>query len=334
MSSHVACWLSNYNSSKYLRRAIESVLGQTHTDLTLYVFDNYSTDSAPQIIQEYASKDTRVVVPEIPKGLAGIPLMDFAWRYLNKTKQDYTITLGGHDFWNTADFLKTLVDRMDGEIAARAPSHTVAICYTDVMQVNMEDEVCGRYQDIMQIGQIGRPFIPLAVIMAVNSPQFFGLWNEQVRRKIPIRYACGGFDHLIVMEAALHGMILFDGRVQLVMRAPPPGDNSDSYGKRHLSPENLKRGQQDFIDQLEWCMHCVKLACADMPAEAAATYRMMLTASMVATYMTLRGTNLMQIPEAFQQFVMNPLVIEMQKGCHHVLRFAEQLIKTSKPSQY
>jgi hypothetical protein len=136
------------------------------------------------------------------------------------------------------------------------------------------------------------------------------------------------------MEAALHGMILFDGRVQLVMRAPPPGDNSDSYGKRHLSPENLKRGQQDFIDQLEWCMHCVKLACADMPAEAAATYRMMLTASMVATYMTLRGTNLMQIPSAFQEFVTNPLVIEMQKGCHHVLRFAEQLIKTSKPSQY
>jgi hypothetical protein len=326
--------MTNYASERYLRRAIESVLGQSHTDLTLYIFDNHSPGEAPAIIQEYASKDTRVVVPEIPKGLAGIPLMDFAWRYLNKTKQDYTITLGGHDFWNTADFLKTLVDRMDGEIAARAPSHTVAICYTDVMQVNMEDEVCGRYQDIMQIGQIGRPFIPLAVIMAVNSPQFFGLWNEQVRRKIPIRYDCGGFDHLIVMEAALHGMILFDGRVQLVMRAPPPGDNSEAYGKRHFSPENLARGQGDMIDQIEWCLHCVKTACSDMPAEAAATYRMMLTASITLAYLTLRGTNLMQVPSAFQEFVTNPLVVEIQKGAHHCLRFAEQLIKTSKPRTY
>ena len=333
MSSHVACWLSNYNSERYLRRAIESVLGQTHTDLTLYVFDNHSTDSAPQIIQEYASKDTRVVVPEIPKGLAGIPLMDCAWRYLNKTKQDYTITLGGHDFWNTADFLKTLVDRMDGEIAARAPSHTVAICYTDVMQVNMEDEVCGRYQDIMQIGQIGRPFIPQVVISSVNSPQLFGLWNEKVRRALPIRHLCGGWDHLIVMEAALHGMILFDGRVQLVMRAPPPGDNSDSYGKRHLSPENLKRGQQDFIDQLEWCIHCVNLATDDIPGDGQATFRMMLTASIIDAYCVLRGSNLMQIPGAYQSFTANPLVIEMMKGAHQTLRMANALIKTSKPSQ-
>ena len=71
-----------------------------------------------------------------------------------------------------------------------------------------------------------------------------------------------------------------------------------------------------------------------MPAEAAATYRMMLTASIVTSYMTLRGTNLMQIPDAYAQFVLNPLVIEMQKGAHHTLRFAEQLIKSSKPSQY
>jgi len=330
--SQVAVWLSNYNSERYLRRAIESVLGQTHTDLILYVFDNHSTDSAPQIIQEYVSRDPRVIVPTIPAGLAGIPLMDFAWRTLNTTEQDYTITLGGHDFWNTPDFLKTLVDRMDGEIAARPQGPTIALCYTDVLQVNMEDEVCGRYQDIMQYGQIMRPFLPQVVISTVNSPQLFGLWNEKVRRKIPLRYMCGGWDHLIVMEAALHGMVMWEPRAQLVMRAPPPGDNSDAYGKRHLAPENLKRGQQDFIDQIEWCLHCVKLGCDQLPPEAAATYRMMLTASMVATYLTLRGTNLMQIPEAYQQFALNPLVIEMQKGCHHVMRFADQLIKSSKPN--
>jgi hypothetical protein len=330
LMSRVAVWLTNYASEAHLPRALESVLGQTFKDFTLYCFDNHSPGDAPKIIALYAATDPRIVVPEIPKGLAGIPLMDFCWRYLNGTEQDYTITIGGHDAWAQPEFLSVLVERMDAELAARGQD-AVAILYTDTYQMNAADEIVGRYQDINQVGQIPRHFLPQVVVSTVNSPQLFGLWNDRVRRKIPIRYCCGGWDHLIVMEAALHGMIAFEGRVQLIMRCPPPTDNSEKYGQRHFSKENLARGQQDFIDQLEWCMYCVKKACEGLPPEAAGTYRMMLTASMAATYMTLRGTNLMQIPEAYQQFALNPLVIEAQKGLHHCTRFIDQLIKSAKP---
>jgi|SRR5580700_276759 hypothetical protein len=332
--ARVAVWLTNYASERHLPRAIESVLGQTFKDFTLYVFDNHSPAEAPQIIAGYAAKDPRVVVVEIPAGLAGIPLMDFAWRYLNDKGQTYTITLGGHDFWNQPEYLQTLVERMDAELASRGPEG-VSILYTDTMQVGADSdtESVGRFQNIIQLGQIPRFLLPQVAITTVDSPQLFGLWNERIRRKLPIRYQCGGWDHLIVMEAALHGNLMWEGRVQLIMRCPPQDDGPDKYGKRHFSKENLASGQQDFINQLEWCVHCVKLANPG-DSEQDTTRRMMLIATMVGSYLTLRGYNLAQIPDAFPQFVQNPLVIEMMKGAHHTMRFVESLIRSAKPVTY
>jgi glycosyltransferase involved in cell wall biosynthesis len=50
-----------YNAEKTLRRAVESVLGQTHENLVYYLIDNGSTDGTRQIIAEYAAKDKRVI---------------------------------------------------------------------------------------------------------------------------------------------------------------------------------------------------------------------------------------------------------------------------------
>ena len=49
-----------YNAEKYIRQAISSVLNQTHTNLELIVIDDCSTDHTYEIIEELASKDTRI----------------------------------------------------------------------------------------------------------------------------------------------------------------------------------------------------------------------------------------------------------------------------------
>ena len=334
--SKVAIWVTNFatagsDNERNLPKCLESILTQSFTDWTCYVFDNHSPSPAVhQLLADAAAKDSRVVLVDVPKGLAGIPMARWAWRFLSEKSHDYSITIGGHDYWNSADFLKIMVERMDAELAARGPTG-VSLLYCDVWQVDGPGNILGRFQNIMQVGQVTRAFIPQYVVTGVDSPQYFGLWNEAVRRKLPIRYECGGFDHLIVMHAALRGMIAFEGRAVLVMRAPPPGDGPDKYGSRHFAADNLARGQQDFIDQIEWCLHCVNEAIADLPPDAKPTFRMMLTASMVASYMSLRGTNLQQIPGAYQQFTSNPLVMEMMKGCHHTTRFADALIRNAKP---
>ena len=51
-----------YNVEKYLRRCIDSILGQTFTDFELILVDDGSSDNGPAICDEYAAKDDRVWV--------------------------------------------------------------------------------------------------------------------------------------------------------------------------------------------------------------------------------------------------------------------------------
>ena len=51
-----------YNGEKLLPEAIDSILNQTMPDFELIVVDDASTDSTPDILDEYRRQDPRVVV--------------------------------------------------------------------------------------------------------------------------------------------------------------------------------------------------------------------------------------------------------------------------------
>jgi glycosyltransferase involved in cell wall biosynthesis len=51
-----------FNTEKYLRRCLDSILSQTFTDFELILVDDCSTDKSPEICEEYAKKDGRIKV--------------------------------------------------------------------------------------------------------------------------------------------------------------------------------------------------------------------------------------------------------------------------------
>lgn len=51
-----------YNTEKYLRRCVDSILAQTFKDFELLLIDDGSTDSSPAILDEYANLDPHVRV--------------------------------------------------------------------------------------------------------------------------------------------------------------------------------------------------------------------------------------------------------------------------------
>ena len=57
-----------YNTEKYLRRCIDSILSQTFTDFELLLIDDGSTDASPAICDEYVNADSRVRVFHKPNG--------------------------------------------------------------------------------------------------------------------------------------------------------------------------------------------------------------------------------------------------------------------------
>lgn len=51
-----------YNTEKYMRRCLESILSQTYTDLEVILVDDGSIDKSGEICDEYAEKDSRIKV--------------------------------------------------------------------------------------------------------------------------------------------------------------------------------------------------------------------------------------------------------------------------------
>jgi glycosyltransferase involved in cell wall biosynthesis len=59
-----------YNTQKYLRRCLDSILAQTFTDWECLVIDDGSTDTSPAICDEYAAADTRFrAIHQVNKGV-------------------------------------------------------------------------------------------------------------------------------------------------------------------------------------------------------------------------------------------------------------------------
>ena len=49
-----------YNTSKYLRRCLDSAINQTLKDIEIIIIDDCSTDNSRDIIKEYAKRDNRI----------------------------------------------------------------------------------------------------------------------------------------------------------------------------------------------------------------------------------------------------------------------------------
>lgn len=51
-----------YNSEKFFKKCIDSILNQTYSNFELILVDDGFADKSPQICDEYARKDSRIVV--------------------------------------------------------------------------------------------------------------------------------------------------------------------------------------------------------------------------------------------------------------------------------
>lgn len=62
MQPKVSILMPVYNVEKYLRQCMDSVIGQTLREVEIICVNDGATDGSPEILKEYAEKDSRVIV--------------------------------------------------------------------------------------------------------------------------------------------------------------------------------------------------------------------------------------------------------------------------------
>lgn len=100
-----------YNSEKYVKACVESVLSQSYRELELIIVDDGSIDGSLRIAKQLQSKDNRILVYTKKNGGASS-----ARNYgLLRASGEYLLFLDSDDMWYDEEMLMSLVTRMESQ---------------------------------------------------------------------------------------------------------------------------------------------------------------------------------------------------------------------------
>lgn len=116
----VSVVMSVYNSEKYLKEAIESILSQTYTNFEFIIVNDGSTDSSLEIIQEYMGKDERIVL--ISRENKGLPYS--LNEGIEKAKGEYIARMDADDI--------SLPTRFEEQVRFMEESTEIGVCGTAI----------------------------------------------------------------------------------------------------------------------------------------------------------------------------------------------------------
>ena len=96
MDEYVDILLATYNGEKYIREQLDSILQQTYNKINIYISDDYSTDSTPNILKEYESKYDNVNVTYQGQNIGSIRNFEYL---MTKVKDPYYMLCDQDDVW-------------------------------------------------------------------------------------------------------------------------------------------------------------------------------------------------------------------------------------------
>jgi len=110
-SSRVTVLVPTYNRAATLRRAIDSVLAQTHRDLKVLISDNASPDDTPAVGEAYERADPRVRYVRQPHNITPVP--NFSW-LLSHADTEFVLMVADDD-WLAPDYVERCLAVMDAD---------------------------------------------------------------------------------------------------------------------------------------------------------------------------------------------------------------------------
>ena len=106
MEGKVSILVAVYNTEKYLRECLGSLLNQTYANLQIICIDDASTDGSLAILEEYAARDSRILVLKNEVNLGQSKARNYGLRYADG---EYCGMVDSDD-WLALDAIEKIVD--------------------------------------------------------------------------------------------------------------------------------------------------------------------------------------------------------------------------------
>ena len=136
-SPRVSVGLAVYNGENYLAPALDSILGQTFTDMEVIVSDNASTDRTAEICRKYASRDSRIRYERNERNIGSTRNFN---RVFELATGEY-FKWAAHDDLIAPQFLQECVEVLDAH-------PDVVLCHTKTLIIDEGGFVTRLHEDV------------------------------------------------------------------------------------------------------------------------------------------------------------------------------------------
>lgn len=155
-----------YNSEAFISEAIQSVIYQTYTNWELFVIDDASSDSTPQIIQEFSNTDDRI---HFFKNVSNKGTHEARNKGIEAAKGDFIAFLDADDQWKPEKLQKQL------EIIS---AENLPACFSSYDLISENGRPLGRKVEAL-------PVLTYEKLLKANYVgNLTGIYNVQVLGKI------------------------------------------------------------------------------------------------------------------------------------------------------
>lgn len=173
-SSLVSIILATYNRSKYISKAIESVLNQSYRDFELVIIDDASTDKTSEVLNSY--NDSRIKIISNKNNLGFVKSLNKGIKY---AKGKYIARIDDDDFWPDSSKLKKQVGFLEDN-----PEYALVGC--GIIRVDSQGKEIKRYllpekdEDIREIMLITSPFVHMGTVFRKKAWDLVGGYDEKL----------------------------------------------------------------------------------------------------------------------------------------------------------
>ncbi len=186
-----------YNGENYLETALNCILAQSHTDFTVLISDNASTDSTESIGRAFAARDPRIIYHRHETNLGAAPNFNFC----------VTRATGKYFKWWAHDDLcrPTYLERC---IAVLEHDPGAVLCHARVLCIDDNGALTGVYTKEWDFNHPD-PVVRFAKAMALDHGcvTVFGVMRLEALRQTPVIAPFVGSDRPLLAELALHGRL-------------------------------------------------------------------------------------------------------------------------------